>query len=105
MATVMSGEVQLSAPRQVVWGKLNDPAVLKACIPGCEELKVTDDGGYRAPAKMRVGPVSARFRGKVRLSDLDPPNGSKIAGEGEACFRPRRSSRPDKPPRNPCICI
>jgi uncharacterized protein len=83
MAMVMSGEVQLSAPRQVVWGKLNDPAILKACIPGCEELEVTDDGGYRATAKMRLGPVSARFRGKVRLSDLDPPNGYKIAGEGE----------------------
>lgn len=66
-----------------VWEKLNDPDVLKACIPGCEELEKTHDRGFRAVAKMKVGPVSARFRGKVILSDLDPPNGYKISGEGE----------------------
>ena len=83
MAMTMSGEVQLPASRQAVWGKLNDPEVLKACIPGCEELEKTDDHGFRAVAKMKVGPVSARFKGKVTLSDLDPPNGYKISGEGE----------------------
>ena len=83
MAMTMNGEVQLAAPREAVWEKLNDPAVLKACIPGCEELERTDDGGFRAVAKMKVGPVSARFKGKVALSDLDPPNGYKISGEGE----------------------
>src|SRR5436305_15131772 len=83
MAMTMNGEVQLAAPREAVWEKLNDPAVLKACIPGCEELEKTDDGGFRATAKMKVGPVSARFKGKVMLSDLDPPNGYKISGEGE----------------------
>jgi carbon monoxide dehydrogenase subunit G len=83
MAMTMNGEIQLAAPREVVWAKLNDPEVLKACIPGCEELERTDDQGFRAVAKMKVGPVSARFRGKVTLSDLDPPNGYKISGEGE----------------------
>jgi carbon monoxide dehydrogenase subunit G len=83
MAMTMNGEIQLAAPREVVWAKLNDPDVLKACIPGCEELEKTDDQGFRAVAKMKVGPVSARFRGKVTLSDLDPPNGYKISGEGE----------------------
>jgi carbon monoxide dehydrogenase subunit G len=83
MAMTMNGEIQLAAPREAVWEKLNDPAVLKACIPGCEELERTDDQGFRAVAKMKVGPVSARFRGKVTLSDLDPPNGYKISGEGE----------------------
>lgn len=83
MAMTMSGEIQLAAPREVVWAKLNDPNVLKACIPGCEELEKTDNQGFRAVAKMKVGPVSARFRGKVTLSDLDPPNGYKISGEGE----------------------
>ena len=83
MAMTMTGEVQLAAPRQAVWEKLNDPAILKACIPGCEELERTDDGGFQAVAKMKVGPVSARFKGKVMLSDLDPPNGYKISGEGE----------------------
>jgi uncharacterized protein len=83
MAMTMTGEVQLAAPRQAVWDKLNDPDVLKACIPGCEELEKTDDHGFRATAKMKVGPASARFKGKVTLSDLDPPNGYKISGEGE----------------------
>ena len=83
MAMIMNGEVQLPASREAVWAKLNDPRVLKACIPGCEELEPTDDGGFRAVAKMKVGPVSARFRGRVTLSDLDPPNGYKISGEGE----------------------
>jgi uncharacterized protein len=83
MAMTMTGEVQLAAPREAVWEKLNDPEVLKACIPGCEELEKTEDGGFRAVAKMKVGPVSARFKGKVTLSDLDPPNGYKISGEGD----------------------
>src|SRR4029077_12294079 len=83
MAMTMNGEVQLAASRQAVWDKLNDPAVLKVCIPGCEELERTDDQGFRAVAKMKVGPVSARFKGKVNLSDLDPPNGYRISGEGE----------------------
>ena len=83
MAMTMTGEIQLAAPREAVWAKLNDPAVLKACIPGCEELEKTDDQGFRAVAKMKVGPLSARFKGKVTLSDLDPPNGYKISGEGE----------------------
>src|SRR4029453_19347279 len=72
MAMTMNGEVQLAAPREAVWAKLNDPEVLKACIPGCEELEKTEDNGFRATAKMKVGPVSARFKGKVNLSDLDP---------------------------------
>jgi uncharacterized protein len=84
MAMTMNGEVQLAAPRGAVWEKLNDPAVLKVCIPGCEEFERTEDNnGFRAVAKMKVGPVSARFKGKVMLSDLDPPNGYKISGEGE----------------------
>jgi hypothetical protein len=84
MAMTMSGEVQLVARREAVWHALNDPAVLKACIPGCEELEKTEDNdGFRAVAKLKVGPVSARFKGRVTLSDLDPPNGYKITGEGE----------------------
>lgn len=83
MAMTMQGEYQLAAPREVVWSKLNDAEVLKACIPGCEELEKTSDTEFRATARMKVGPVSARFKGRVTLSDLDPPNGYKISGEGE----------------------
>jgi uncharacterized protein len=84
MAMTMNGEYQLPASQQTVWEKLNDPAVLKACIPGCEELnKTADDSGFEAVATIKIGPVKARFKGKVTLSDLDPPNGYKISGQGE----------------------
>jgi uncharacterized protein len=83
MAMTMSGEYQLPAPQQVVWDKLNDPAVLKACIPGCEELNKTSDTQFQAVATIKIGPVKAKFKGNVTLSDLDPPNGYKISGQGE----------------------
>ena len=83
MAMVMTGEQQLAAPRQKVWAMLNDPAVLKACIPGCETLDVIGENEFQAVATNKIGPVKARFKGKVRLTDLDPPNGYKISGEGD----------------------
>jgi carbon monoxide dehydrogenase subunit G len=83
MAMTMTGEVQLPASRQVVWEKLNDAEVLKACIPGCEELTKDSDTEFRAVAVSKIGPVKARFKGKVHLTDLDPPNGYKISGEGD----------------------
>jgi carbon monoxide dehydrogenase subunit G len=83
MAMIMNGEVHLPASREVVWEKLNDPGVLKECIPGCEELIKSGDNQFQAVAKMKVGPVSARFKGRVTLSDFDPPNSYKISGEGE----------------------
>ena len=79
----IKGEYKIPASREKVFAALNDPAVLQACIPGCEELEKTDDHNFRVVAKMKVGPVSARFRGRVTLSDLDPPNGYRISGEGE----------------------
>jgi carbon monoxide dehydrogenase subunit G len=79
----MQGEVQLAASKEIVWDRLNDPETLRRCIPGCEELEREVNNGFRAVAKMKVGPVSARFKGKVTLSDLDPPNGYRIDGEGE----------------------
>jgi carbon monoxide dehydrogenase subunit G len=83
MAMTMSGEVQLPATREAVWEKLNDPVVLKGCVPGCEQLDKTSDTEFQAVASIKIGPVKARWKGKVRLSDLDPPNGYKISGEGE----------------------
>jgi uncharacterized protein len=83
MAMTMNGECQIPAPQAVVWEKLNDPAVLKACIPGCEELEKTSDTGFQATATIKIGPVKARFKGRVELSDIDPPNGYKISGQGE----------------------
>src|SRR5438067_6939006 len=83
MAMTMTGEVQLPAPRQTVWEKLNNPEVLKATIPGCESLEKTSDTAFQAVAVTKIGPVKARWKGKVTLTDLDPPNGYKIIGEGE----------------------
>ena len=83
MAMNMSGEVQLVAPREVVWAKLNDPEVLKACIPGCESLELIGEHEFQAVAVNKIGPVKATFKGKVRLSDFDPPNSYKISGEGD----------------------
>jgi hypothetical protein len=79
----MNGEYQLPAPQQTVWEALNDPAVLKACIPGCESLDKTSDNGFQAVATIKIGPVKAKFKGSVTLSDIDPPNGYKISGQGE----------------------
>jgi uncharacterized protein len=83
MAMTMNGEVQLAAPREVVWAKLNDAEVLKQCIPGCEELNKTSETEFQAVATIKIGPVKAKFKGRVQLTDIDPPNGYKISGEGE----------------------
>jgi hypothetical protein len=79
----MSGEVQLAASRDRVWQMLNDPEILKACISGCEKLDKTSDTEFEAVAVNKVGPVKARFQGKVRLEDIDPPSGYRIVGEGD----------------------
>jgi len=78
----MTGEHQIKAPRPAVWAALNDPAVLKQSIAGCEELVKTSDTEFQAQVTAKVGPVKAKFSGKVTLSDLNPPNGYTITGEG-----------------------
>ena len=78
----MTGEYTIPAPREKVWDALNDPEVLAACIPGCQELNKDSDTELSATVKSKVGPVSATFKGKVTLSEIDPPNGYKISGEG-----------------------
>jgi carbon monoxide dehydrogenase subunit G len=83
MALEMTGEYVLPLARDKVYAALNDPDVLKRCIPGCEELEKNSDTEFAAVVRMELGPVKARFKGKVRLEDLDPPNGYRIAGEGE----------------------
>jgi uncharacterized protein len=83
MAMTMSGAYQLPVPRETVWEKLNDAETLKACIPGCEQLDKLSDTEFQAVAVIKIGPVKAKFKGKVTLSDLDPPNGYKISGQGD----------------------
>ena len=83
MAIAMDGKVLLPATKSQVWAHLIDPEILKKCIPGCERLERKDDNSLSATAKMKIGPVSAKFNGSVTFSDIDPPNGYKITGEGE----------------------
>jgi carbon monoxide dehydrogenase subunit G len=78
----MTGEERIEAGRETVWAALNDPEVLRQCIPGCESLEKLSETEMTAKVRLKVGPVSATFAGKVMLSDIDAPNGYKIAGEG-----------------------
>ena len=79
----MTGEFRIPASRETVWGALNDPEVLKASIPGCQKLEKVSEEELTATVKSKVGPVSATFTGKVTLSDINPPAGYKISGEGQ----------------------
>jgi carbon monoxide dehydrogenase subunit G len=79
----LSGENRIEAPRPVVWAALNDPEVLRQCIPGCEAIEKVSDTEFTATVRAAVGPVKARFTGRVTLSDIDPPKAYTISGEGQ----------------------
>ncbi len=78
----MSGEYRIPAPRERVWAALNDPEILRQAIPGCESVTKTSDTDMEAAVTAAVGPVKARFKGKVTLSDINPPESYTITGEG-----------------------
>lgn len=79
----MAGERLIAAPQNTVWSALNDPEILKACIPGCESLEATSENEMTAVAAIKLGPIAAKFSGRVKLSDIDPPNGYTLSGEGK----------------------
>lgn len=79
----MTGEYRIHAPRENVWRALNDAEILKQCIPGCDELNKVSETELNAKVSTRVGPVSAKFSGKVTLSDMNPPVSYTISGEGQ----------------------
>jgi uncharacterized protein len=79
----MKGEQLLPASQQVTWDALNDPQMLKACVPGCESITPAGDNAYEVLMVARVGPVSAKFKGKLTLSDIRPPESYSIAFEGQ----------------------
>ena len=79
----MSGEQLVPAPQQAVWDGLNDPAMLKACVPGCESIEPIGENAYQVLMVARVGPVSAKFKGKLTLSDIRPPSSYALAFEGQ----------------------
>jgi hypothetical protein len=80
---VLKGEYRIPAPREQVWGMLNDPAVLRECIPGCESLDGSAEEGFAARVTTKVGPVKATFNGEVKLSNVNPPESYTISGEGK----------------------
>ena len=79
----IAGEYRIPAARERIWAALNDPEVLRACIPGCRSLEKVSDTEFASTVAAKVGPVSATFRGNVVLSELDPPRGYTISGQGQ----------------------
>ena len=79
----MQGSRQLAITQQQAWDALNDPAVLKACIPGCDKIEPSGDNQYSIGMALKIGPVSAKFSGKITLSDINPPTSYKINFEGQ----------------------
>jgi carbon monoxide dehydrogenase subunit G len=79
----MSGERHIAAPRARVWEALNSPDILKASIPGCDSMEKIGETELKASLAVKMGPIAARFTGKVQLVDLDPPNSYRIEGEGQ----------------------
>jgi carbon monoxide dehydrogenase subunit G len=78
----MTGEQLIPLPQQRVWEALNDPGILKACIPGCESIERVSDTEYKVVMTAAIGPVKAKFNGKLLLADLNPPNAYSLAFEG-----------------------
>lgn len=79
----MTGEERILAPRDAVWRGLNDPEILKRCIPGCQSIEMKSPTELSAVVKIKIGPVSASFTGDVILSNLNPPESYTISGEGK----------------------
>lgn len=79
----MKGEQRIAAPRTRVWEALNDPNVLRQCIPGCQTLDKVGDDRLEAVVEIKIGPIGARFKGAVTISDAKPPESYKISGEGQ----------------------
>lgn len=83
MALVIEGEERISAPLEKVWAALNDPAVLKESIPGCQSLEKKSDTDLAATVVLKIGPIKATFNGEVTLKNLNPPHSYTIQGEGK----------------------
>ena len=79
----MQASRQLAVTQQQAWDALNDPAVLKACIPGCDKVEATGENQYAIAMKLKIGPVSAKFIGKITLSEINPPASYKLSFDGQ----------------------
>jgi carbon monoxide dehydrogenase subunit G len=79
----MTGEQQIPVSQEKTWQALNDVEVLKACIPGCESIEPSGENEYDVVLTAKVGPVSAKFKGKLKLADMKPPDSYNLAFEGQ----------------------
>jgi carbon monoxide dehydrogenase subunit G len=79
----MQGSRHLAVTQQQAWDALNDPEVLKVCIPGCDKVEATGENQYVVAVAVRVGPVAARFNGKIALADVQAPNSYKLNFDGQ----------------------
>ena len=79
----MQGSRTLAATQQQAWDALNDPAVLKVCVPGCEKIESTGENQYAVATALRIGPVSARFNGRIQLSEVNPPESYVLGFDGQ----------------------
>jgi carbon monoxide dehydrogenase subunit G len=79
----INGEFTIPAPRERVFEALNDPEVLKRCIPGCQELERTSENGFDAKMSAKIGPVKAKFDTVIELSEVNPPESYTISGQGK----------------------
>ncbi|MET3496112.1 CoxG family protein [Variovorax boronicumulans] len=79
----MLGNRRLGVTQQQAWEALNDPETLKKCIPGCDKFELTGENQYSVALALKIGPVSAKFSGKVLLSDIVAPDGYKLTFEGQ----------------------
>ena len=79
----MNGQERIEAPIEAVWRALNDPEMLRRCIPGCESLEKTSDTEMAATVVLKIGPIKAKFDGAVELMNLEPPHSYTIQGEGK----------------------
>ena len=79
----MNSKKRIEAIPEKVWKALNDTEVLKASMPGCESFEATGENTFEAKITAKVGPVKAKFKFNVNLTDIDPPNGYTISGEGQ----------------------
>lgn len=83
MALVISGEHRIEADIKIVWSAINNVEILKECIPGCESLEQVSDTQMSAVVKLKIGPVSAKFKGDIHLTNLQPPNACRLEGVGK----------------------
>ena len=79
----MQGQRQLGVTQQQAWEALNDPQMLKQCISGCDKMELMEDGRYAVGMSVKIGPVSAKFAGKIELADVTPPESYTLKFDGQ----------------------